>query len=853
MDFKVLLKKAWPHIAAVGIFIVLSVAYCSPILQGKRLVQNDIVQWRGQAAEALDFKETTGETTNWSNNMFGGMPTYQTVGAYDGNVFSTLTKIFKLGIPRPASQVMVLCAGVYILLLCFGLSPWLSIIGAIMFGFSTFNLVSIEAGHNSKIMAMALMGPIVGGLYLALNKKYFTGGLLFSLFLGLELRANHLQITYYLMIICVLVLIHHLLTTKPFDVKSYLKAGLVLVIGLIFAVGPNFGRLYTTLDYSKETIRGGNSELATKEEKKSTGLDIEYAYRWSYGIAESFTVLIPNLKGGATGASLSENSATYKELIKKGVPKQNAKQYITQQYTYWGDQPFTSGPVYYGAGLCFLFILGLLIIEKKYKVLFIAVTLVSFILAWGRNFGVVNEFLFYNLPMYNKFRTPAMALVISQLSMVVLALITLKRIFKNPDKNYWTGPIKKSAYITGGLLLVFGLIGSFVMDFVGTVDSRINPEWLVGPMREDRASMLRMDTLRSILFAGLTIGLIWALLAKKLKTNVVIFALALISLVDLWGVGKRYFNDSKFVKPKNYEQNFQPSVADRQIIESEIAQSPKVKAKVDSALQSERAANKRLSATEEFDVKRRILQLNSNYRVFNVTKQDPFSDALTSYFHKSVGGYHAAKLTYYNDMISRHIGRGNNAVLNMLNTRYYIVEGSNKQPTTQKNNRALGNAWFVSNVKWAANAQAEIDALNGFNPSQEVVIDQRFKTDLTGLSDSLFNEGSIELIDYKPNKLVYNYSNDSDGFAVFSEIYYNHGKDWNAYLDGEKMDHIRVNYILRGMKLPKGDHSLVFKFEPASFALGEKVDYASSIGFLVFLAVMLFGIFKFERKEEEIA
>ena len=244
--------------------------------------------------------------------------------------------------------------------------------------------------------------------------------------------------------------------------------------------------------------------------------------------------------------------------------------------------------------------------------------------------------------------------------------------------------------------------------------------------------------------------------------------------------------------------------------------------------------------------------MNSNYRVFNVTKQDPFSDALTSYFHKSVGGYHAAKLTYYDDMISRHIGRGNNAVLNMLNTRYFIVEGANKQPATQRNNRALGNAWFASNVKWVPDAQSESDALNGFNPAQEVIIDERFKGDLAGMPDSLSNDGSIELVNYRPNRLTYKYSKDSDGFAVFSEIYYNHGKDWNAYLDGEKMDHVRVNYILRGMKLPKGEHTLVFKFEPASFALGTKVDYASSIGFLAFLGFMLFGIFKYERKEDEV-
>lgn len=808
-------KKLLPHIAAVLTFALLTIAYFLPYYQGQTLQQGDVTQWEGMSKEINDWNEKhPDDHALWTNGMFGGMPAYQISMTYPGNF---VTKIVRaLGVVFPdASVFMFMCfLGFYIMLLCFGVNPWLSLAGAVAYGLSSFILISIEAGHNTKVQAMSLIAPVIGGVVLAYRKNILVGGAITALFLAMAVDANHLQVVYYILltlgILGVYFLIESVLEKR---IVHFVKASAVLLVAGILSLGPNVTNLWSTQEYAKETIRGGASELTPKKEAtKGGGLDFEYATRWSQGLGdgEMLTLLIPNMKGGGSGVDIGEDSEFGKALAQRGAPTT----YTKQAPGYWGGQPFTSGPVYFGAAICFLFIFGLFIVRSNVKWVLLALTVFSMLLAAGHNtpfFG----WMFNLLPMFNKFRTPAMALVIAEVTMPLLALLALHEVLMR-GKNDTADTLKKlkiAGGIVAGIVVVFGLLLSGSYSYSSAGDARLLEngfdEMLISALRKDRAGMLRADAVRSLLFILVAFGLVWGYVQQKLSKTVVLAIFAVVLLVDNWGVAKRYLNNDNFSEKS--ESKHQPTQADLDILRD----------------------------------------TDPNYRVYNVTG-DRFNDAMTSYYHKSVGGYHAAKLIRYQDLIENQIGKGNMAVLNMLNTKYFIVPGQQQggSPIAQRNPGALGNAWFVSNIQWAENADAEMAALDSLNPQQTVVVDKRYKDIVGNVQPVVDSTAFIRLSTYTPNKLSYDYTANNPAIAVFSEIYYNEEKGWNAYVDGQHVKHFRANYVLRGMALPAGSHKVEFRFEPKSIATGNKIAYAGSI----ILFLFSFGILGFAgfKKYKEI-
>lgn len=803
-------KKLLPHIVAIAIFALLTVIYFLPAFQGMKLAQGDITQWEGMSKEITDWNEKhPDDPALWTNRMFGGMPAYQISMNYPGNFVNRIVRTLQIVFPDATVLMFLTFTGFYILLLCFEVNAWLSLAGALAYGLSSFLIVSIEAGHNTKVQAIALMSPALGAVALAYRKNILVGAALAALFLSMLIDANHLQVAYYTLMVLgfagIYFLIESILEKK---LAHFAKATAALLVAGVLAVIPNTANLWSTQEYAKETIRGGSSELTYKKEAtKGGGLDFDYATRWSYGFTdgEILSILIPNIKGGASGGALSENSATYKEMLNKGVPPATANQYIRQMPLYWGSQPFTSGPVYFGAAIVFLFLLGMLIVKTKFKWVLLALTVFSMFLSFGHNtpfFG----WMFNLLPFFNKFRTPSMALVIAEMAMPLVALLALNDILNGRiDKDELLKKLKIAGGITAGVVLVFGLMGSMFFDFSSATDKQYYDAgngWLIDAIKKDRAALLRADSFRSLFFITAAFGLLWFYAQQKLSKQIFIGAITVLFLADGWLVAKRYLNAENFTEQTASDNRHPLSQADIEILKDP----------------------------------------DPNYRVFNVTR-DPFNDAMTSYYHKSIGGYHAAKLIRYQDLIENHISKNNMNVLNMLNTKYFIGENpQTKQPMAQQNPGALGNAWFVREIKWVENADKEIAALNDFNPAQTVIIDERYRSkagtwQYTG--DSL---ATIQLKEYSPNKLTYQSNSTADGLAVFSEIYYNTEKGWRAYVDGKATDYFRCNYVLRGMIVPAGSHTIEFKFEPKSVKQGNTISYAGS--FLLF--ALVFGILGFE-------
>jgi len=666
--------------------------------------------------------------------------------------------------------------------------------------FTSYNFIIIAAGHNSKVIAIAYAMPILAGIHLAFKGKIYLGALITSLFLALQLLANHLQITYYtLIIVLIFGLVELIYTIKEKNYNLFLKAIAFLVVGVVLAIGSNFSSIYTTMEYGKYSIRG-KSELTSDAHNKTSGIDKDYATQWSYGIDETLTVLIPNFKGGASGSELSKNSETYK-FIKQVQGPQYAAQMIKQMPTYWGDQPFTSGPVYLGAIVVLLFVLGIFILEKRLKWWLISATVLSIMLSWGHNLNWLTNFFLEYVPGYNKFRAVSMTLVIAQITVPLMAILALKKVFDGEINNQkLLKAFKNSLYIVGGVTLLFAVLPGMFYDFSSQSDQHYIAQGLqafVDALCEDRKTMLRNDAFRSLVFVLLSAGVIYLYIIKKLNLKYALALLSVLILVDLWAVDKRYLNNDNFVSKKQAREPYQMTNADKQIL-----------------------ADK-----------------DPNFRVLNLTV-NTFNDASTSYFHKSIGGYHGAKMRRYQELIDFQISKNNMDVLNMLNTKYFIVPGNNRQPVAQYNPEVLGNAWFVSDYRVVPDADAEIDALSDFNPSVEAIVDQRFEDLVAGKEFTKDTISKIKLESYKPNHLVYKASCQDEELAVFSEIYY--PKGWNAFIDGNPAEHFRVNYVLRAMVLPQGEHTIEFKFEPQSYYLGNKISLASS-AILLIIVIIVFG------------
>jgi hypothetical protein len=788
------LKKLIPHVSAVVLFMLISLIYLSPVLEGKKIDQQDIRQFTGMSKEIVDHRAEYDEEPLWTNSMFSGMPAYQISVRYKKNLISYCSQIFKLYLPGPAGTVFLYLLGFYFLLVSLGIDYRLAIIGAIAYAFSSYFFIIIEAGHNTKAHAIGYVAPILASFLMVFRgKKVLLGSALTALFTSLILNANHLQITYYLvMLLFIIGVVKFIEAYKEKALTLFFKyVGILLLAGTIGSL-TSLSRIATTMEYGQESIRG-KSELTDNQSNKTSGLDKDYATAWSYGKAESFTLLIPNFHGGASGGALTTDSETYR-LFKNSQQASQAKKIIKQLPLYWGSQPFTSGPVYAGAIVCFLFIMGLFLIKGYLRWWILTTFLLMLALSWGKNLMPLTDFFLEYIPGYNKFRTVSTTLVIVELLIPFLGILALNKIIKEGKTNEVMKSFKYALGIVGGLCLLFALMPNTFFDFEGLNDARYG-EALTEALQVDRASLFSADAFRSLAFILLSAVGIWLYLNKTIKKMPLILLIGVLILGDMWVVNKRYLNDENFKAKRKVLQPFTPSVADSQIL-----QDP-----------------------------------DPNYRVYNRTVS-PFNDASTSYFHKSIGGYHGAKLKRYQELIDFHISKGNMNVLNMLNSKYFIISGQNNQPIAQRNPNALGNAWFVSDIIIVENSDEEIQKLGQINTANQVVVDQRYDIPPSLEYDST---ATIHLTYYKANHLSYTSSATKKQFAVFSEIYYDKG--WNAYIDGELVPHVRANYLLRAMPIPSGQHTIEFKFEPQTYYATENITLFSSL----IVIIALFGaVFK---------
>ncbi len=780
---------------AVFVLIIASGIYFYPETQGKKILSHDQISATAARAEKEAY-EKKGETILWTSRLFSGMPIFQVAYKVKANLlyhFYDYNKFF----PKSMWLWLTLLLGFYICLSILGYAVELSLIGALAFGLSTWFMLSIEAGHSTKILTISFVPPLIASILITYKGKWLLGGVLTSLFLGLAIMSNHIQIIYdSLFLLAILFIVKLVEAFQNKNTKLFFKRTIILIGFGILGVLPNLTLLWTTYDYGKETIRGGKSEL-TKEVKQGTGLDLDYAMSWSYGKTETLNLLIPNFAG--SGASFDEHSASYKDLKSRGVGKKQALNYI-KQFSYYGSQPFTTGPSYLGAAVLFLFLLMFFIYKGKFKWVLLSTFILAIIFSWGKNFLIINEFFFNHFPLFNKFRTPSMWLSLAMISSVWGAMISLKVIFEN---NYNQDKIKKSLYYTigilGGLVLFVYLFKSSLTDFAGPADKNWTQSGLnIDTLIDDRISILNSDILRTLIIIGLTFVTAWAVVLKKLKnTQLAYFIFAVIIVVDLWSVDKRYLNNKDFTRAKSFAKSIIPTAAEQQILK-------------DKSL---------------------------NYRVFNTTVSS-FNDNTTSFFHQSIGGYSAVKLIRYQDLIENHLSKGDMSVFNMLNAKYFIV-GKPGQEVVQLNSKALGSVWFINNISWAKNADDEMAQLTNFNPATTVVIDKRFKKYLNGFKPNNLGNDEIKLSSFNPDNMVYTSNAESPQFAVFSEIWYKGNVDWKATIDGKTTKFIRVNYLLRGMKIPAGKHKIVFNFHPKSHYIGSKISFVSS-GLIILMVLGLF-------------
>lgn len=826
-----LLKKVLPHVAAVAVMYLLAAFFFSPVVfDGKQLPQGDTQSWYSASQEVRQFREETGESSTWTNAMFSGMPTTTMYGQPTFNIFSEILDIpiVHMWLPwRSAAMLFFYLIGFYIFMVCIGAKAWLALLGAVAYGFASYNIIILGAGHITKAAAIAFMPPVIGGVILAYRKRYLAGALITLLFLGIEIQSSHQQITYYLaIIICFMILAYFINAIRERELPAFFKASAFLLVAAILAAIPSAGKLYPTYDYAKDTMRGGSELSITPENKQHSdkpnagGLEIDYAFAWSYGKAETATILVPNCYGGGH-EMVAKNSETARALRKAGY----GSAYLP---TYWGNQPFTEGPVYIGAIVCFLFILSLFVVKGPTKWWVIAACVVSIFLAWGSNFLALNEWLFHNLPFYNKFRTPSMSLVIVGVAMPILATIALKEIMDGKvDKK----KLKKfnliSWAITAGICLIIMLLGATTASFNGAGDAGYQRQLLdagfaqgsiddiMNILRDYRQSMLYKDAVRSIVFVTLAFGAMVLLLSEKIKRkSLIISILALFILIDGWGVCKRYMGDDRFEKKRKTEE----LTLEKNATDEEILKDPSI-----------------------------------NYRVLNLAS-NTFNESQTSYFHKTIGGYSPAKLRRYQDMIDFYIAddmqkiyreiystQGHLAaanadqfkVLNMLNAKYVIVPSQNGTlPIVNPN--VYGNAWFVEDCQLVANPDEEILALATTNLRDTAVVDQRWSAQLQEVGD-FHRDSSATIVNTlcNPNRLEYTTKCATPQVAVFSEVFYDRG-GWHAYVDGNEVPHFRANYILRAMVVPAGEHQITFKYIDRAGAIGKRIAATGSI--LVILA-----------------
>ena len=802
-----MLKRIFPDVIVIVFFAVVSFVYfCPAITEGRILSQHDSVAGVGLGQEQKEYMERTGERTRWTNSVFGGMPTYQLSPSYQStSLLSQIADLYHLYLPTYVWYVFAMLLGFYMLLRAFNFKVWMSALGAVVWAFSSYFFIIIAAGHIWKVMTLAYIPPTIAGMVWVYRKKYLLGGLVTALFTALQILSNHIQMSYYfLMVMIAMFVAFAVIAYRQKEMAHFWKATGVMMVAGLLGVCINLSNLYHTYQYSKESMRG-KSELVKESTANQTnsGLERDYITQWSYGIGETFTLLVPNTKGGA-----SVPLAMNEKAMKKANPMyMNIYRQLGQ---YWGEQPGTSGPVYVGAFVVFLFVLGLFIVKGPMKWALLTATVLSILLSWGKNFMGFTDFFIDYIPMYSKFRTVASILVVAEFTIPLLAMLALKewverpQILKERRRDFLI-----SLGLTGGLALLFALVPKvFFSSFVSSMEmhalqgipaEQLMP--LLANLEEVRMSMFTSDAWRSVFVIAIGVSLLVAYSAGRLKSATLVGSLIVLCLVDMWDVNKRYLYDAQFVEKIEEARTFEPTETDKLILQDK----------------------------------------DLNYRVLNLAS-NTFNENNTSYWHKSIGGYHAAKLRRYQEMIEEHISSEMNAVfqevaktggdmenldaakfpvLNMLNARYFIFPLEGGQTVPLRNPHALGNGWFVDEVVYANNANEEIEAIHGLNPVQKAVVDKQFAS-VVKASSPADSTSYVELLAYEPNALKYEVNSANGGTVVFSEIYY---PGWQAWIDGEEVEHGRANYILRAMNVPAGKHVVEFKFDPDSLHATETIAY----------------------------
>lgn len=822
------MKKLLPDLIAILAFVLLSFAYFFPAdIENRILFQHDTAAGAGAGQEVKEYYEQTGERSRWTNSLFGGMPMYQIAPSYDSTKsLQWVQKAYQLFLPDYVCLTFMLMLGFYILLRVFGIPVWLAGLGGIMWAFSSYFFILISAGHIWKFITLAYVPPTIAGIVLAYRGKLLWGGILTALFVALQITSNHVQMSYYFFfVILFFVGAYFEKAWRTKTLPQFFKASAVLIVAALVGIAANVSNLYHTYAYSKETMRGKSELVQTGDAAKQTssGLDRDYITQWSYGIDETLTLLVPNFKGGAS-AALSQSETA----MSKANPMYSSLYGSLTQY--FGTQPMTSGPVYVGAFVLFLFVLGCFIVKGPLKWALIGATFFSIVLSWGKNFMPLTDFFIDYVPLYNKFRAVSSILVIAEFTIPLLAIFALKRLLEEPEiLKQEKKPLGISLLLTAGIALLLAVApGSIGSGYVPAQEAQmlqnaVNQQMIpanelsgiLANLGEMRAELVSSDALRSFIIIGIGCSLLWLYASGKLRSSLTIAGIIILCLADMWGVNKRYLNDAQFVPHSIRTETFTKTNTDELILQ-------------DTSL---------------------------DYRVLNFATST-FDDNNTSYWHKSVGGYHPAKLRRYQEMIEHHISPEMQAaykaiattggemdsvdankfrVLNMLNTKYFIFPaGQQRQTVPILNPHAYGNAWFVNKVQYVNNANEEIDALDSIIPTETAVVDARFKDVLKGATESYKDSlSSIRLTSYTPNRLTYETNNAQDGIAVFSEIYYPDG--WHVTIDGQPAELARADYILRTMYVPAGQHTIEMRFDPTSLHVTEGIAYGA-------LALLVIGI-----------
>ena len=834
-------KKILPYVIAVAGFVVMAFAFAPEVLSGKIVNQSDISSWQGMANEILQYNEANpDDRALWTNSMFGGMPATSISVIWEGDITKYLYDALFIG-ERPASYLLISLIGGFLLMLSFGVNVYLAFLGAVAITFCSYNMQIIQVGHNAKMVAVAFMPWVLAAVVYAYRKSALWGGVLFAFALSFQIKANHPQITYYLAMIIFGYAIWQLCAAiKEKVLPKFIKTSLILLVTGLIGIATNINNLWPVYEYSQHTMRGGSELVAegdnvsnaagkeTTSKKSRSGLDLEYATAWSYGIGETPNLFIPNFNGGSSSGELSRDSQTYRALKENGYA---ADQAIKALPLYWGPQPFTAGPMYMGAISMFLFVLGFFVLKGGLRWWIGGVSLLALMLSWGYHLMPVSEFFFRFAPLYNKFRAVSMILVILQVLIPVMAVLALNEIlYGKDDSKICRDRVKKgflwSLGITGGFCLIFALIPSLSGGFYANSDAQL-PQIMIEPLWKDRAALLRSDAYRSLMFILAAAVVIWLGWSKKLKGNQAVAIIAVLVIFDMWSVGKRYLNQDHFVSKREFNNAFALRPVDNVILQD----------------------------------------TDPNYRVLDLSV-NTFNDSYVSYHHKTIGGYSPVKLQRYQDLIEHHISKeigeisrdlqgvttigealealGTYDVLNMLNTRYIVING-NAAPLL--NEQAFGNAWFVSNIVKAENANEEIDILHNIDPSQEAIVANNFITPeyLGDFYNPVANSrgknffftadsaATIDLVSYSPNRLVYKYSSATPNIALFSEVFYAPGWSAKLYPVGTDLEIFRANYILRGLALPAGEGEIVFEFAPDSIVVGENISRIASAAIILLL------------------